>query len=217
MSEPAVRDGWGRRSRAPRGQGGRLRQEILEATERLLLETGDQDAVSIRAVAESVGISPPSIYMHFSDKLELIFAVCQRHLDDLDRLLSEAAAGVTDPVEALRRRGRAYVGFGLDQPEVYRILFMIRPTASPPDWLHSRLLESAAFLHTLEVVQAALDAGAIQTGPAELVAVGLWAAIHGLTSLLIAKPDLFGPGGDETLEYLLDVLIAGITAPPAPR
>ncbi|HJP66477.1 MAG TPA: TetR/AcrR family transcriptional regulator, partial [Actinomycetota bacterium] len=37
------------RRRAPRGQGERLREEILEAAERLLIETGSEDAVSIRA------------------------------------------------------------------------------------------------------------------------------------------------------------------------
>jgi AcrR family transcriptional regulator len=50
-----------RRHRARRGEGDRLREEILAAAERLLLETGDESAVSIRAVADAVGVTPPSI------------------------------------------------------------------------------------------------------------------------------------------------------------
>ena len=66
-----------RRARARRGEGPRLREEILAAATRLLAETGDEEAVSIRAVAEAVGVTPPSIYLHFADKTELIFAVCE--------------------------------------------------------------------------------------------------------------------------------------------
>jgi AcrR family transcriptional regulator len=47
--------------------------------------------VSIRAVAEAVGVTPPSIYLHFADKNELIFAICERCMDELDRATSEAA------------------------------------------------------------------------------------------------------------------------------
>ena len=57
-----------RRRRAPRGSGEQLREEILDATTELLLETGHAKAVSIRSVAQRVGVTPPSIYLHFADK-----------------------------------------------------------------------------------------------------------------------------------------------------
>src|SRR5205807_237758 len=46
------------RRRARRGEGPRLREELLAATERLLAETGDEEAVSIRAIADAVGVTP---------------------------------------------------------------------------------------------------------------------------------------------------------------
>jgi AcrR family transcriptional regulator len=49
--------------RPPRGQGEQLREEILAAAERLLAKTEDTDAVSIRAVADAVGVASPSISM----------------------------------------------------------------------------------------------------------------------------------------------------------
>ncbi|HEU5004270.1 MAG TPA: TetR/AcrR family transcriptional regulator [Actinomycetota bacterium] len=207
------RPGAPRRRRAPKGQGDRLREEIVDAAEALLLSTGNQDAVSIRAVADAVGVSPPALYLHFADKTELILAVCQRHLAHLDRVLDEAAAGIDDPLESLRRRGRAYVGFGVDNPEIYRILFMMRPTSSPPDWLHARMLESPSFVHWIGIVQAALARGAVRPAPTHVVALGLWSAVHGLTSLCIAKPDLFEADRDTLVGYLLDVLITGIATP----
>ena len=93
-----------RRHRARRGEGGRLREEILAAGTRLLLETGDEEAVSIRAIAQAVGVTPPSIYLHFADKTELIYAICEELFRKLDDEMAAAAAGVDDPLEELHRR-----------------------------------------------------------------------------------------------------------------
>ena len=70
-----------RRSRSRRGQGEQLRDEILAAAERILIETNDQTALSIRAIAAAVGVTPPSIYLHFADRNDLVFAVCERQCD----------------------------------------------------------------------------------------------------------------------------------------
>src|SRR5262249_11874316 len=122
------------RPRARRGEGERLRADILAAAERLLIERGDEDAVSIPAVAEAVGVSPPAIYLHFADKAELIFAVCEEQFRALDRAVERAARRAKDPLESLRRRGQAYVKFGRDHPEQYRILFMGKPKDAPPSF-----------------------------------------------------------------------------------
>ncbi|MGH2703974.1 MAG: TetR/AcrR family transcriptional regulator [Actinomycetota bacterium] len=199
-----------RRQRARRGQGERLREEILEATERLLISTGDAEAVSIRAVAEAVGVTPPSIYLHFVDKDELLFAVCERHFARLDRLAEEAGAGSGDPLESLRLRGRAYIRFGLEHPEQYRILFMGKPARVPEGFAEERLRRSAAFDHVVQAVQRCVDAGSIRPEDPVLVAIGLWAAVHGMTSLLISKPDFPWPERDLLIDHLLAVQIEGL-------
>ena len=79
--------------RARRGEGDRLRDEILDATEALILESGNADAVSIRQVAQAVDRTPPSIYLHFSTKDELMQAVCQRRFDADDRALPQRDSG----------------------------------------------------------------------------------------------------------------------------
>jgi AcrR family transcriptional regulator len=198
------------RRRAPRGQGEKLREEILAAAELLLLKTGDQEAVSIRAVAEAVGVTPPSIYLHFSDKTELIFEVCEKHFQKLDRVMEEAAARSNDPLESLKLRGRAYVQFGLDHPEEYRILFMTKPAATPEEWTNSRVMESASFFHLVQAVQACLDARAIRPGDPMLISFGLWAAVHGLTSLLITKPGFPWPDLDSLIGHILTVQVEGL-------
>src|SRR4029450_1591391 len=86
--DPATR----RRRRAPRGSGEQLRDEILDATTELLLETGHAKAVSIRSVAQRVGVTPPSIYLHFADKDALLDAVCARYFEKLDEEMQRVAA-----------------------------------------------------------------------------------------------------------------------------
>jgi AcrR family transcriptional regulator len=200
-----------RRRRAPRGQGELLREEIIDATERLLLETGDQRAVSIRAVAEAVGVTPPSIYLHFADKNELIFAVCERHFARFDAILQAARAEHDDPVESLMACGRAYVKFGLENPEQYRILFMTKPEETPESWTPQKLMGSAAFEHLVEAVALAISAMDIEPPPdAIFVSISLWSIAHGITSLLLTHPNFPWPDRDAIVEYILRMPLEGL-------
>ena len=79
-----------------------MREEILDAATVLLLETGHAKAVSIRSVAERVGVTPPSIYLHFADKDALLDAVCARYFEKLDEEMQRAAADQPSAIEVLR-------------------------------------------------------------------------------------------------------------------
>jgi AcrR family transcriptional regulator len=200
------------RRRAPKGSGDLLREEILEATERLLLETGSEEAVSIRAVAKAVGVTAPSIYRHFVDKTHLIFEVCDRQFERFDVILQEAVAGIDDPVEAMRARGRAYVRFGTDHPEHYRIMFMGRAATTPEQW--DDVLRTGSFAHLVEGIQAVIDQGRSRTEQdAVTVALHVWANIHGLTSLLVAKPSIPWPDLERFVEEHLDQCMAAHVLP----
>ena len=180
------------RQRARKGEGDLLREEILDATERLLVETGSEEAVSIRLVARATGVTPPSIYRHFADKNALMFEVCSRVFTRLDEVLEAAIAGIEDPVEALAERGRAYVRFGVEHPEQYRIMFMGAAYAMPDAW--EEILDTGSFAHLVEGIQRVMDAGRMDTDTdAFTMALHVWANIHGLTSLLVARPTLPWP------------------------
>jgi AcrR family transcriptional regulator len=201
LREPA------RRLRARRGEGGQLRDEILAATERLLVKTADEEAVSVRAIAETVGVSPPAIYLHFPDKDALIFEVCAARFADLHHALDVAAAPVDDPIESLIALGKAYVRFGLENPEQYRILFMRRGTKRSvlPDELRS----TDAFADLVHAVERCVENGALpaQAGALEM-ALELWAAAHGVASLLIGIKGF--PWPDDFAERVLRTYVLGL-------
>ncbi len=199
-----------RRARAKRGQGELLRADILAAAERLLIQTGDQGAVSIRAIADAAGVTPPSIYLHFADKTELLGAVCEARFADLSRYMFEAMDGIDDPLEALWAIGRSYVRFGLENPEHYRIMFMTRPSTDTPPGELNMLPGLTAFGHVVEAVARCMEAGGIARGDPFLVATNLWTAVHGVTSLLIARPDFPWPDFDRLIGLILDVQSKGL-------
>jgi AcrR family transcriptional regulator len=179
------------RQRAPRGSGDRLRGEILDATMALLARTGHADDVSIRAISEQVGVSAPSIYRHFADKDALIEAAVVQVMTNLDEVMQAAATGIDAPLQRLRVQGLAYVRFAREHPEHYRLATMeCGDRAGEVD----EVLGSAAFTHFLATVRDCMDSGAFTAADPIPVAMQMWAAAHGIASLLIAKPYL--PWGD---------------------
>ena len=180
-----------RRPRARRGSGDLLRHEILDAATDLLLETGHARAVSIRSVAQRVGVTPPSIYLHFQDKEALLDAVCARYLARLDEAMESVAIGQRSTVDVLRAQGLAYVQFALRTPELYRL-------ATMGEWRSGSnvdlALASSAFKHMRASVQTLMDEGVYRTDDPTTIALELWSAAHGVAAIVIAKPHL--PFGD---------------------
>lgn len=186
------------RRRARRGEGERLREEILVAARELLADTQDADAVSVRSVAERVGVSTPSIYLHFSDKAALLDAVCEAVFADLDKLMEEAAAETDDPFDGLRVRGLAYARFALDNPEQYRLAMMRMPAhGEHHPFTAEDIVAGPTYHHLTTAVQRCIDVGVFAPGtdPSH-IATSLWASAHGAVSLCLAKPGL---AGDEAL------------------
>jgi AcrR family transcriptional regulator len=192
--KPSVRRPAARRRRAPRGSGELLRGEIIAAARDCLNRLGSADAVSIRAVASHVGVTPPSIYLHFADKEALLDAVLVDLFGELDEVMQQAVAGVEHPLERLRQQGLAYVRFARSSPEYYRLATMhVRTEAGNVD----AILGTAAFTHFLATVSACMDEAIFAPGDPLPIALELWAAAHGIASLLVAKAYL--PWGDPEL------------------
>ncbi len=199
------------RTRARKGEGDKLRERLLEAAEDLLIKAGHPDAVSVRAIATAAQCTPPSIYLHFADKDELLMEACERRFADLDRVAQDAAEGSEDPLESLRLRARAYIGFGLEHPEHYRLLMMTvhEKSLEELDWESSA--GAKAFMNCVGAVQRCIDAGSLPPGEgAQKIALGLWATMHGITSLLICFPNFEWGDRDALIDHLLDVHIEGL-------
>ena len=183
-----------RRTRSPRGSGELLADEIIDAATSLLLDAEAASAVSIRAVAERVGVTPPSIYLHFADKDALLEAVCARYFEQLDEKLAEASIGIDDPLERALQMGMAYVRFAVDTPVLYREAFHHVSPAEQRTKV-DEVLAASAFVRFTGTVGELAEAGVFRPAEVGDVVLELWTAAHGLASLMIAKPGL-GWGDD---------------------
>lgn len=195
-----------KRRRAPRGSGEQLREEILDATTDLLLETGNAKAVSIRSVAQRVGVTPPSIYLHFADKDALLDAVCVRYFEKLDEQMQSLAAGAPSAIEVLRAQGLAYVRFAVKTPELYRIATM---GEGRPGSDVDMMLNTSAFVHLRSSVETLMAEGVFPLGDPVALALQLWTAAHGVAAMLISRPYL--PWGDieEFADRALRAVVVG--------
>jgi AcrR family transcriptional regulator len=199
------------RRRSPRGQGELLRAAILRAAGELLTETGREEDVSIRAVAERVGVTPPSIYLHFDDKDALLDAVCLDAFIDFHEAMQRAANSSDDPLEAIAAQGRAYLGFALSRPEHYRLMFMRRPDHDLEMPTEAEVAAVAGLSSVIDSVRLAQARGAIDPDDDPVrVALTLWAGAHGLAALLIAKPHFPWGDTDDLIERVLQMSRHGV-------
>jgi AcrR family transcriptional regulator len=202
-----------RRPRSKRGEGDRLRDEILDAVDAILMANPTPDAVSIRAVAERVGCTPPAIYLHFFDKQELLFDVCARRFRQLSQAIDVAVAAVpeADQLGRLEAGMRAYVRFGLDHPEHYRILFMGRSILTPDQLDELRRHGVNGVDPLVERCRRCIKAGVVTGDDPKLMAYGAWSVVHGLVSLQIAKPHVDWPANHKLTDHLIGTHLRGLT------
>jgi AcrR family transcriptional regulator len=166
------------------------RDKILDAARELFISEG-YEGVSMRQVAEKIEYSPTAIYLHFADKEELFHELVHEDFARLATVFTSATMPA-NPVDRIREIGRTYVEFGTHYPNHYKLMFM---TPHPPAELDDRdheikgNPESDAYAFLKLSVQQAIDAGYFRDDlrDADLISQTMWAAVHGVISLQIAK------------------------------
>src|SRR6202048_3148312 len=200
MRSKPVRKDEARRTHNARGEGDRLRDEIIGAAIKVLSTIGAEDPFSLRAVAKEAKIAAPSVYIHFADRNVLLLAV-------LEKLFTEQvairAAAETDAAKAgggawerLLARSVAIVRFGLEHPGHYKVLFEGRvvPRLNDPriaSFGRPLLVRSVELIREIPS-----QPGRVSDDP-ERLSLLLWSGLHGVISLRINKPTLDWPPATE--------------------
>jgi AcrR family transcriptional regulator len=195
------------RGRNRRGQGDRLREEIVAAALRMLDDLGDDEALSLRAVAREIGIAATSVYLHFADRDALVLAAMRRSHDDLVRAAAEAGQAAADPVAALRARVLVMGAWAREHPGLYKVLH-----ESTVNRRHDTAFKLELGKSTAEAIQRCMDAGLAPADDAATVALDLRAAVHGAVSMRVNEPGV--PW--EPLEWQVDRLLAKLVGVKTP-
>ena len=192
-----------------------IRTLILDAARELFASDG-VEAVTMRRIAEKIEYSPTAIYFHFKDKEALLKELCEHDFRVFAQQFAQLMV-IPDPIERLRRAGHAYVNFGFHNRSHYRLMFMtpkFDEHADPVSAGQGNPAEDAyAFLKSL--VTEAVTQGKFKpelTDP-ELISQVIWAGVHGVISLEIAKcRDAWVDWRpiEARTHLMIDVLIAGL-------
>ena len=106
------------RARTPRAE------EIVERA-RGIIERGAGDRLTMRRLADEMGIQAPSLYKHFADKGAIQRAVYVDYLTAMRDALVAARDSTDDPDHPLARVARAYRAHGLGNRELYAYVHVL--------------------------------------------------------------------------------------------
>ncbi|WP_245929129.1 TetR/AcrR family transcriptional regulator [Murinocardiopsis flavida] len=198
------------------------RERMVAAAWELLGE-GGPDAVTLREVGRRTGLSRTAPYRHFQDKDDLLRAVAVRAFERLHDRMRDAVDAADDPAQALRGACRAYVGFALDQPRHYRMMFgdwvLAQKHAEGPQSGSLREAADRLFGLAATVIQSGQRAGALRTGDPSDFSLLTWSFLHGLVTFTLsahlnADSGAGEPGGEfrEALDRLIDEVVHGLAA-----
>jgi AcrR family transcriptional regulator len=195
----------------------RTRQKILDAARRMFVQRG-YEATTMRAIAAKIGYTPTAIYHHFEDKEALVAELSALDFRAFAQALRDIGA-VADPIERLRRTGRAYVAFGVANPMHYQFLFMTRRPKQSPKRTGQGDPGEDAYGFLQQTCADAIAAGRLRpefTDADELAQIA-WGAMHGLVALHIVKLDdpwIDWRDVNETAARACDTLLRGLVREP---
>src|SRR4051812_5720031 len=161
------------RGRNRRGQGERLRAEIVETACRMLDVLADDQALSMRAVAREVGIAATSVYLHFADRDALVLATLESCHSDIMRAVEAAEAAAADPGDALRARTLLLGTWAQEHAGLYKVLY--ESTLNQRVEMHFKQDFRDG---CVAAVQRCVDAGLAPPRDARAMALDLMAAVH---------------------------------------
>ena len=186
-----------------------LRQEILDAARELFVAEG-YERVTMRKIADRIGYSPTTIYLHFEDKDDLLGAICDEAFGKLVQRLEKLDQWHPgDPLAQLRAGLHEYADFGLRNPAHYRLVFMQKQ----PDGLRGAFAGSGgerAFAYLREGVAACVAAGLFREVDVEAAAQSLWAAVQGVVALFVVEKPFPFVSRDALVSMTIDTMIAGL-------
>jgi AcrR family transcriptional regulator len=159
-----------------------LRQTIIEAALKIFVAEG-YEKTSIRSIADAIEYSPGTIYLHFKDKDELLFAVHEVAFNKFFIAMAPLML-IHEPKLRLLKMGEIYIQFAFDNPELYGLMFMDKAPMNNlqingESWVCG---QNAHNLLRTTVMQC-FEKENLTEMEIDVHTMSIWSYVHGLTSL----------------------------------
>lgn len=161
-----------------------LKQEIVRVACELGTELGE-DGLTMRGIASRLGVSATALYQHFEGKSSILRAIRFHGLTLINDVLASCFEHA-DPLERVGAASRTYIQFARDNPWLYGVLFT--GEALNHDGLTDEEVDLVSQSHyrVIACFREAKTAGLLHGDAVpEMATLQLWAANHGVASLLI--------------------------------
>ena len=176
-----------------------LRSLIAKTASEMFVRQG-YESFSMRILANKLGCSHGTLYLYFKDKQGLFDFLVEDSFEQLAHALEHLRQGRDgDPVEMLKQAGRIYVNFGRQNPNAYEFAFVIRRAGSRRLWK-----PHAAFRFLRDTIGRCIEERRFRPVNVDTATQAIWAAVHGVTSLLIARPNFPWVDVDELTGQVID-------------
>jgi AcrR family transcriptional regulator len=186
----------------------------LVAAATALLDSGGDDAVTLRAVAQASGVSHNAPYKHFENRDALLAAVAMADFARLGRSFKAARKSAKSPTGKLMKGLRIMLEFSYRHPARYGLLFNNPKIAAATGEL--KKTAGGAFYEFVEMVKECAAARELRDAPGTTIASLLFATMHGLIAIE-ANGGLHSEKGLTGVESSLNLLIGLLFQKPTER
>lgn len=160
-----------------------MRKNIIDAAMHMFMYEGYEN-VSIRKLADKIEYSPATIYLYYKDKDELLYDVQAECFGKLMDVFTTHATA-TNPIEKLRQIGHAYLTFGLDNPQLYELMFIMKAPMNTVEENELWKNGDCAFNFLVDCMTECIEKDLIRFEHPLQSVLAVWAMAHGLISLSV--------------------------------
>lgn len=186
----------------------KLKQRILKAARKVLLDEGYRN-FSLRKIARKVDVSATSIYLYFENKDDLVHTLMEEAIEQLNSQLAKSIQRFKDPISKLSALAYEYIGFALDHPREYQIIYLISSeemTRYPKEKFRKA---RKGYEIVTEVLKEGVESGLIAEQKPRIAAYTFWAQLHGVMSVVLSQRLDTRIDQEEFIEEAVDHIIKG--------
>jgi AcrR family transcriptional regulator len=193
-----------------------LTRDAVVAATRALIVDESLEAVSLRRIGASLGVTAPALYAHVTDKRDLLRGVAEYELTELMSRFQRITD--PDPVVRLRRFSRVYIDYAVENRELFKTIFLFPPDLAIGAPTGEELpLATQAFDLPMLAIDEAITTRVFKPIDPVVASLVLWIATHGCAEVLLMGFGFDDAGRDALIDAVLDNVIAGLSVEPAKR
>ena len=183
----------------------------LVATAKQLLDNGGESAVTLRAIAQAVGLSHNAPYKHFADRKTILAAVAIDDFQMIAGMFAEIRQTRAKPLNKLKKALARFVRYSRDYPARYRLLFNNPEIAATGGELGTAAF--ASFVEFSAIVGECQTSESLPQVPNAQLTGLIYASVHGLIELE-SGGQLREEKGFSSVSEGIELLLKLITTPP---